>query len=192
MISFVCSVCGASYKVDKEIAGEAIRCRECSEFNRVPSGEARAGKQKKAEVGSTTGWVPMIVALCVGAVILMVVVSIAVYRHNQEDKVVVSKDDSPLRFEPPVTKEVPKASKLTAENYLRIHNGMQEDEVVLILGRPTRIDEFDGLARKSRYRVLNYIEARKVVVITLYSADRVNEIVKLPFELSAKEQQGLE
>jgi hypothetical protein len=36
MLVFECSMCQASYGVAVELAGQAIRCRECGEWGRVP------------------------------------------------------------------------------------------------------------------------------------------------------------
>src|SRR5262245_29252959 len=35
MATFECSVCSANYPVDEELAGRAIRCRQCGEWGRV-------------------------------------------------------------------------------------------------------------------------------------------------------------
>ena len=52
-ITFVCDQCGTSYEVDNNLAGKAVRCRNCNDLNRVPQGKGTVSGKAAAEPAPT-------------------------------------------------------------------------------------------------------------------------------------------
>lgn len=143
MIAFNCPSCSQAYKVSEANAGKRAKCKQCGVVLAVPQPpelglieSPTSPPQPKQNAPLMAWWNSRTHAQKFAAWgFLVMLVLLVVYT------VIDGLSDRPPRNEAPA-QPFPVAphhpvSKLTRENYLAVRDGMVEDEVILILGKPT-------------------------------------------------------